>query len=134
MHQPQLLVIDDDAQIRRVYTRTLGRDFAVECAYDVASALAIIDARAQKGVAPFDVVLCDLHLGATSGRDFYDELSRRSDELRDRVVIITGLPATRGDVFADALGDRYILKTAKLDELRETLLRLVPARTSVSAA
>ena len=113
---PRLLVIDDDFQIRRAFTRTLGRHFSVECACAGEEALAMID-----GGAVFDVILCDLHLARMSGRDLYDELARRSAEMAARFVIITGTDPDDDDAFATLLGERYLAKTAPLPDLTRTL-------------
>lgn len=107
---------------------------APRSAHDVRSALAAIDARVESGLAPFDVVLCDLHLGTCSAKDLYAELQRRSDDLHRHFVVITGAVTSPDDPFAATLGDRYVSKTAPIVALRETLLRNVPPRSAAAAA
>jgi len=117
MPMPHLLLIDDDAQIRRALVRMLGRDFTVHCAADAQSALAMIDGTTRDGARMFDVILCDLHLPAMSGHAFYDEVRRRSVHVAERIVIITGSEPAADDAFAMALGDRYVMKTGPLSAL-----------------
>ncbi len=129
MTMPHLLVIDDDAQIRRVFTRMLSREFIVDCATDAEAALAMLD-----GANVFDVVLCDLHLRSMSGRVFYEQLKLRSANLAERVVIITGADQDPNDAFATILGDRYRAKTGPLAGLLAVLRRVAFPRLTVPCA
>lgn len=119
MPMPHLLLVDDDAQIRRLMTRALGRYFVVECVADVTSALELTD-----NGALFDVILCDLRLPGMSGRDLYTHLKRRSPELAARMVIFTGAEPASGDPFAILLGERYIMKCSPISEVAATLQRV----------
>jgi CheY-like chemotaxis protein len=125
MPNPHLLLIDDDAQIRRVFTRMLSRHFVMACVGDVRTALGLID-----GGMIFDVFLCDLNLPEVSGEDFYDDLKRRSAALAERVVIVTGSEPDEDDAFATALGDRYLRKTGVIRDLVATLTRFAFPRLS----
>ncbi|MDB5218049.1 MAG: sensory box histidine kinase/response regulator [Myxococcaceae bacterium] len=113
---PRLLVIDDDAQIRRVFTRTLGRHFYVDSVGDGEEAFAMIDHGAV-----FDAILCDLHLPGTSGHAIYEELLHRSRAMAARFVIITGGVPDADDAFATMLGERYVMKTCGIIELARLL-------------
>jgi CheY-like chemotaxis protein len=126
---PHVLVIDDDAQIRRVFVRMLSREFIVDCAIDAEGALAAVD-----GVRLFDVMLCDLHLPFMSGQDFYDQLKLRSAHLVERLVIITGSEPAPDDAFAMMLGDRYIVKTGPLADLLTVMRRVAFPRLSTPCA
>ena len=125
MPMPHLLVIDDEAQMRRVFARVLCRSFVVECVIDAEAALAAID-----GGEVFDAVLCDLHLPGMSGRDFSDQLKRRSHYLVARLVVLTGAEPAEGDAFAVELGERYLTKPCSTSELMATLSSVAFPRVS----
>jgi CheY-like chemotaxis protein len=113
---PRLLAIDDDVQIRRVFTRTLGRHFCVDSVGEGEEAFAMID----QGTV-FDAILCDLHLPGMSGQAIYEQLLPRSWAMAARFVIITGGVPDADDVFATMLGERYVMKTCSIDDLARLL-------------
>lgn len=123
--KPRLLVIDDDAQLRRLYARVLRHDFTVETEADAKRALRrIVDGPG------FDVILCDRNLAdGMSGQDFFESLSL---DLQGRVVMCSGAEPEVHDAFAAARGDRYVMKLGHIAALISILLRV--ARVSAWAA
>lgn len=81
-----VLVVDDEAPVRRVLSRLLERDgHRVDEAESGEAALAGLG----EGAA-YDVILSDIHMPGVSGREFLTRLRERAPELADRVVFITG--------------------------------------------
>jgi DNA-binding response OmpR family regulator len=68
-----VLVVDDDLSVRQIVRRTLeAENFHVEEAPDGASALSLVQARAE----PFDLVLTDLSMPQIDGRQVSETLRR----------------------------------------------------------
>jgi two-component system NtrC family sensor kinase len=83
---------------------------------------------------PFDLIISDLRMPRFSGREFYEELARRSPMMASRLVFSTG-DTVRGDTlaFLEALGRPYLHKPFSLAELR-TLLADVARESGPQAA
>lgn len=62
--KPRVLVVDDDADDRRLIQRALGEDFEIMCAGSGEEGLELLDQ------AVFDVVLADYRLPGISGIEF----------------------------------------------------------------
>ena len=81
----RVLVVDDEAPIRKLVARLLTRQgFEVLEADTAPAALRIADA------TPVSLVLCDVRLPGMSGMDLYRALSARHPELEQAIVFITG--------------------------------------------
>jgi signal transduction histidine kinase/CheY-like chemotaxis protein len=86
----RVLAVDDEPQVLRSLQRALG-------AHDV-----VVDACGRDALrrletdVKFDVILCDLMMGDMTGMDLHAVLSRRSHELADRIVFMTGGVFTDG--------------------------------------
>ena len=61
---PRVLVVDDDAAVRRTLVNTMTR-----CGYDAVSASDVTGALVLVGSEELDAVLCDFHIGLESGLD-----------------------------------------------------------------
>lgn len=82
----QVLVVDDDAAIRRALRGFLERaGFDVVEAAEAATALEVVG-----GAHPPDAIVCDVIMPGMNGLDFYRELSRRAPKLRERLIFLTG--------------------------------------------
>jgi signal transduction histidine kinase len=105
-----ILVVDDEALLRRIVRRVLEREHVVEEADSVA------DAWRKLTATPFDLVLCDIMMPGESGL----ELARRvSDEEMDTaVVMVTGVDDPEVAEKALALGVYgYIVKPFTPNEI-----------------
>ena len=123
--KPRVLVIDDDAQVLRAFSRLLSRHFLVESEAAAAPAL-----RRLAGGESFDVILCDRNLpGGMSGQDFFEAVD---PAVQKRIVICSGAPLAPDDAFAAVLGSRFFLKSSDAAGLAALLLRV--ARRKASAA
>jgi len=80
-----VLVVDDEAMIRSVLERVLGKDNLLTCPKTSPEALALID-----GGMRFDLILCDLMMPLLSGPAFHAELVRRHPDQARRTVFLTG--------------------------------------------
>jgi CheY-like chemotaxis protein len=108
----RVLVIEDEAPLRRILTRTLARVLDVVAVASAEEALHLVD----EGQS-FDVIFCDLNLTGMSGKSFYDRLLPRSLDLASRVVIMSGASFDDGDAFTAALSARWLLKPASLEAI-----------------
>ncbi len=114
---PRVLVIDDDAMVRRALVRGLQRKYAVTDLADAESALALI-----AGGARFDAILCDLNLTGMSGRDFFLCLDAKDEDQARRVVILTG--SFTAGLFGDR-EPRFLEKPASMAMIDAALADLV---------
>jgi two-component system NtrC family sensor kinase len=106
----EVLVIDSDASIRKLLARTLSRQ-RVRLADDLHAARLSIEEH------PPQVILCDLHLPASDGIAFRDEVSARWPELRDRFVFLHGNDALTLDSRTMAPGCPFLSKPFSTAEL-----------------
>lgn len=114
----RVLVIDDDAAIRMLCRINLELD-----GHAVVEAGSAAEARAALAAGAPDAVLLDLHIGATSGRDLLAEI--RAAAPAAGIAFLTG--SADGASLRDAGADAVIGKPFTIDELRETVQRLVSA-------
>lgn len=121
----RLLLVDDDAVLRRVLSREVGElGFDVCACPDGASALAAHEERAA------DVALIDLRMPGMSGRELLDELRARDAALP--IVVLTGHGGVREAVDAMRAGAYdFLEKPAPLEALEQTLRRAVEHRDLV---
>ncbi len=124
--QLRILIIDDDANVRRSLSRTLCAFAEVTDVYSAATALALLN-RGQT----FDVVVTDLHLDKMSGNEFYEVLRAEHPALLDRFILITGSELADIDPsFRQMLGDRLLRKPVDLDVLRSRVFAILHADRS----
>ncbi len=108
--KPRILIVDDEAQLRRALTRSLrGHEYDVREAEDGASALS-----AFESFKP-DVVLLDLMLPDMNGVDICRELRRKH---QTPIIILSVLGAEEQKVAAlDEGADDYLTKPFGMEEL-----------------
>jgi two-component system response regulator MprA len=118
MAQPQVLVVEDDAELRSLLTRTLTEQgFAVTAARDGTSALDV-DSDAV------DVIVLDIGLPDADGRDVCQALRARGTEAP--VLFLTARDAVTDRVSGFAIGgDDYVVKPFHLEELVARLRALL---------
>jgi len=115
----RVLVVDDDAQVRRWLERALDRDHDVVIATSVAEATDTLDGRA------FDVILCDLMMPDRTRRDMHEIVKERRPELADRIVFMSGgifTPALES--FLASVSNVRLTQPVGLHELRDAIERV----------
>jgi CheY-like chemotaxis protein len=121
--RPRILIIDDDAQLRKMMRRTLEPEHEI---VEVASAMAALE-RLAAG-EPFDLILCDLVMPGMTGMSFHHNLLGRG--LADLLVFVTGGPTSlEAKAFLERRTIRCIEKpfssiAAFRDAVREHLKRV----------
>ena len=80
-----VLIVDDDEDVRRTFSRALERAGYMVTA--VENGLAAIAELHQQSCS---VIVCDIHMPFLEGKSFYDELSKDFPALAQRVVFATG--------------------------------------------
>jgi two-component system NtrC family sensor kinase len=114
---PSVLVIDDDAMLRRALVRGLKRRHVVVERDDAEVALAEI----SNGVR-YDAIICDLTLGGMTGRQFLFALNAILPEQAARTLILTGTSkAALDEPLLDIIGPRFVEKPATLSEIELVL-------------
>jgi DNA-binding NtrC family response regulator len=114
---PDILVIDDEDHIRKLYTDLLTREgYTVESASGKREALEIT---AEKN---FDLVILDIELEGDSGLEVLKEL--KSDHPELPVILNTAYAVYKSD-FHTWMADAYLLKSSDLDSLKARVHELV---------
>lgn len=113
----RVLFIDDERALGRALQRTLSHEHDVLAVTSAREALTLL-AHAEH----FDLVLCDLTMPEMDGREFFDELSRRSPEEARRVVFLTGgVTSHEARAFLDRVDNDCLKKPVELDHLRSLI-------------
>src|SRR5918998_4141161 len=134
MKKISVLVVDDDALLRKLVTEQLARS-----GFDSAGAASGEEALAALQAADYDVVLLDIRMNGMSGLDALREIRRIEDApevimLTADTSLGTGLEAMRLGVYD------YLTKPATLDEMEAVIRkadekrRLVRQNASLRAA
>ena len=116
MNEPLAIIIEDDLEIRQIFTLALQAEFEIESFYDGYAALA----RLQK-VIP-SIIILDLNMSILSGREILQKI--RADERLSKIPVIL---ATADAVQAASLredADLVLLKPISPIQLRKFASRL----------
>jgi PAS domain S-box-containing protein len=109
---PRILVVEDDAKMRRVLELLLSGHWTVETAADAAAAIAAIRER------PPDLVLTDLLLPGMDGYDFLRRLRAEAGTRTLPVIVISGLTEEADRLRAlEAGANDYLIKPFSEREL-----------------
>jgi CheY-like chemotaxis protein len=115
-----VLIVDDDEQVRTAYQRLLERAGLQVTA--VENALA---AMGELEIRKFDAIVCDLELPFLKGGGFYEELRQTFPAMADRVVFVTGWAADPvKSAHLRATGRPVLAKPVEFDELVATVRRV----------
>lgn len=87
----RLLVIDDEPLVRDVLVRQ-----AAASGWQAVGFASAADALEQllQGDAHVDAIVCDLRMPGMSGQQFHDQLARSAPQWLERIVFVTGDPAS----------------------------------------
>lgn len=109
----RILIVDDDVMFADAVSAVLA-EHVTEAAYDARAALTRLHE------APFDLVVCDLELDETNGRELRSEACQRFPAMRDRFLFMTGGRLTIDDA-------PLIRKPFELHELRRAIATMPSA-------
>jgi len=124
---PQILVIDDEPQIRRLLRTTL-----VRASYEVIEAASAREALDSLETAAPDVVLLDLGLPDRDGMELVPLIRKRTDAT---LLVVSARDATDQKVTALDLGaDDYVTKPFDTDELLARVRAALRHRMSAQGA
>ncbi|MBW2476864.1 MAG: response regulator [Deltaproteobacteria bacterium] len=116
-----LLVIDDNADIRNLYTEQLKDD-----GHQVTAAANGDEAMAHLRNNGFDLVVLDIKLDHESGLDLLRQINREDHTVP---VILCSAFRSYQDDFSSWLADSYVVKSASLDELKHEIRRILLRET-----
>lgn len=120
----RILLIDDEAMVRRALTRVLREHEVVSCD-NVVGALNVLNKDED-----FDLVICDLMMPEVGGEVLYEALLERGSELVQRFVVISGGAFTpRTVAFAEAKRPTLIKKPIDHERLRHVVAHFAGARS-----
>jgi two-component system NtrC family sensor kinase len=113
----RVLIVDDEAHFRHYMHATL-----TAWGYEVDEAADGEDAIARALGGGFDVIVTDVRMPRSGGRELYERLRREAPAIAARVVFCTG-DAVHGDTmaFLERTGRPVLHKPFKLAELRDVL-------------
>jgi two-component system, chemotaxis family, chemotaxis protein CheY len=121
LHEPRVLVVDDDPYIRDVVAQLLeGEGYRIEEATNGAEALGVVNDAARRP----NVILLDLMMPVMDGWEFARRLQEHTPPLNIPILVLSAarLPTERLTV----LGARAVLaKPFDVDELLDQVARLV---------
>ena len=121
----RVLAIDDDPQVLRLVARVLARH-EVTPATDAEQALARLEA-----TTAYDVILLDVRMPGTDGRELFARLRDRWPRLAPRVVFITADTLSSETArFLASVPNRSLVKPFEASALRELVTEIAERRTS----
>jgi len=123
-HSGRILLIDDEAGVRRALMRLLQRS-----GHDITLA-----ANGQEGLAAleagsYDLILCDIRMPALDGPGFYREVERRYPHLVSQVIFLTGdVLSPEAQTFFNQVNCPRLLKPFQAQEVRRLIQQRLEAR------
>ena len=122
----KLLVVDDEANLRLLYSQELSDD-----GHEVVTAASAAEAVDKIRDSSFDLVVLDIKLKNESGIELLQQIVK---ERHDMPVILCTAFSCYKDDFSAWLADGYVVKSSDLTELREEIGRVLRIRVLVHKA
>lgn len=122
----RLLVVDDEANIRLLYSAELTDE-----GYEVETAASIGEALEKLAAKSFDLALLDIKLKNESGIELLQKIVK---ERHDMPVILCSAFSSYKDDFSAWLADSYVVKSGDLTELKEEIRRVLEKKAQRKAA
>lgn len=122
----KILVVDDEANIRLLYTEELTDE-----GYEVVTAASTAEAVGKLQEGSFDLTVLDIKLKNESGIDL---LQRLVKERHDMPVILCSAFSCYKDDFSAWLADGYIVKSGDLTELKQEIARVLAKKAQRAKA
>lgn len=122
----KLLIVDDEANIRLLYSAELADEgYEVETAANISEALEKLENHS------FDLALLDIKLKNESGIELLQKIVK---ERHDMPVILCSAFSSYKDDFSAWLADSYVVKSGDLTELKEEVKRVLDKKAQRRAA
>jgi DNA-binding response OmpR family regulator len=112
-----ILVIDDEHHIRKLYSEYLTREgYRIDTASGYDEALQLLKQES------YDLILLDIELGETSGLDVLKKLKEAYPDIP--IILNTGFSVYKTD-FNTWLADGYVVKSSDLNVLKNKIQQVV---------
>src|SRR5689334_11526309 len=118
----KLLVVDDEANIRLLYTMALSDE-----GYEVVTAANIAEAEEKLRERSFDLAVLDIKLKNENGIELLKKLAK---ERRDMPVILCSSFSCYKDDFSAWLADGYVVKSGDLTKLKQEISRVLTKKAN----
>ena len=116
-----ILIVDDDPQVRTVHQRVLER-----AGYMVTTVENGLQAFAALQEQEFSAILCDLQMPFLKGQGFYEELRREYPDLVPRLIFVTGWGReSEAREFLESTGRPVLHKPVEFKDLIAAVQRVV---------
>lgn len=112
-----LLVVDDEGDIRYLYTAELEDE-----GHTVVACSNRKDALEQLRRQAFDLIILDIQLDQESGLELLQQIAR---ERENTPVILCTAYSSYKDDFSSWLADAYVVKSSNLEELKTEVRRIL---------
>ena len=113
----KLLVVDDESNIRLLYSQELSEE-----GYQVVTAASASEAVERLTENNFDLVVLDIKLKNESGLDLLQKIVK---ERHDMPVILCTAFSCYKDDFSTWLADGYVVKSSDMQELKDEVKRVL---------
>jgi DNA-binding NtrC family response regulator len=113
----RLLVVDDESNIRLLYSQELSDE-----GYQVVTAASAAEAAEKLAESDFDLVVLDIKLKNESGLDLLQKMVK---ERHDMPVILCTAFSCYKDDFSAWLADGYVVKSSDPQELKDEIKRIL---------
>jgi len=113
----KLLVVDDESNIRLLYSQELSEE-----GYQVVTAASAAEAAEKLAESDYDLVVLDVKLKNESGLDLLQKMVK---ERHDMPVILCTAFSCYKDDFSTWLADGYVVKSSDPQELKDEIKRLL---------
>lgn len=119
----RLLVVDDEANIRLLYSEELKDE-----GYEVESAANVSEALAKLENGRFDLAILDIKLKNENGIELLQQIVK---ERHDMPVILCSAFSCYKDDFSAWLADGYVVKSGDLTELKSEIKRVLAKKCKI---
>lgn len=116
----KLLIVDDDANIRLLYSQELNDE-----GYQVVTASSTLEAVERLESESFELVVLDIKLRNESGIELLQRIVKERQNLP--VILCTAFSCYKDD-FSAWLADGYVVKSSDLQELKDEIRRVLAKR------
>ncbi|GFO56603.1 two-component system response regulator [Geomonas sp. Red276] len=121
----KLLVVDDEANIRLLYSQELSDE-----GYDVVTAASALEAVEKLQSDTFDLAVLDIKLKNESGIDLLQRIVKERHNLP--VILCTAFSCYKDD-FSAWLAEGYVVKSSDMQELKDEIKRVLAKRQKAAA-